>query len=57
MYFIDVFEGLAKSFFAANSESDNDIGTTDNKPRNADMNFGMLNQVLNFAKVVYSLTK
>jgi len=35
MYFVDVFEGLAKTFFAANSDSieNNDIGTTDNKPR------------------------
>lgn len=38
MYFIDVFEGLAKTFFAANADSvnDNDIGTTDNKPRSSD---------------------
>lgn len=35
MYFIDVFEGLAKTFFAANADSieNNDVGTTDNKPR------------------------
>lgn len=56
MYFIDVFEGLAKSFFSASGDSDNDVGTTDNKPR-SDSNFGMLENVLNFAKVVYNLSK
>ena len=61
MYFIDVFEGLAKSFFAANDDSStgNDLGTTDNKPRSDSGLFSgsALGQVLNFAKVVYNLTK
>lgn len=60
MYFIDVFEGLAKSFFApTHSDSDNDLGTTDNKPRsdNGFDSFGMLSQAINFAKVLYNLSK
>jgi hypothetical protein len=55
MYFIDVFEGLAKSFFSGDSDN-NDVGTTDNKPR-SDSGYNMLGQVLNFAKVVYNLAK
>lgn len=55
MYFIDVFEGLTKAFFS--TENDNDVGTTDNKPRYADAGFGMLGQMVNFAKVIYNLSK
>lgn len=59
MYFIDVFEGLAKSFFAANDDNGNDLGTTDNKPRSDSglLSGSTLGHVLDFAKVVYNLTK
>jgi hypothetical protein len=55
MYFVDVFEGLTKAFFSA--EGDNDVGTTDNKPRYADSGMGMIGQMISFAKVLYNLSK
>jgi len=58
MYFIDVFEGLAKTFFAANADSveTNDVGTTDNKPRTySGMDY--LGEVVNFANALYKFYK
>jgi hypothetical protein len=55
MYFVDIMDNMLTSFMGP-KESDNDYGTTDNRPRNIN-GLGVIGQVFNFAKTLYGLTR
>jgi len=61
MSVIDMVETLMNAFLPnqsdANGVNDNDIGSTDDKPRSYGQYGGTISQLVNFAKTIYSLSK
>lgn len=62
MYSVELLNGLINAFFKPPTEENNDLGTTDNRPRmNSDLSGllgnGIVGQVLTFAKTMYDLSK
>lgn len=57
MYFVDILDGMLTSFMGPNKPlDDNDLGTTDNRPRNLGLGGG-LGQILQFMQTLYNLTR
>ena len=60
MSVIDMIETLMNAFLPTQSDAngmENDIGTTDNKPRLFGQYGGTISQLVNFAKTLYSLSR
>jgi len=61
MSVIDMVETLMSAFLPNQSDAtgvnDNDIGSTDDKPRSYGQYGGTISQLVNFAKTIYSLSK
>lgn len=55
MYFVDILDGMLTSFMGPKTV-DNDLGTTDNRPRNLGLGGG-LGQILQFMQTLYNLTR
>jgi len=54
MYVVEMMDKMLTTFMGP--KDDNDIGTTDNRPRNLDY-FGTFGQVLNFAQTMYQMLR
>ena len=54
MYFVEMMDKMLTTFMGP--KDNNDIGTTDNRPRTMDM-LGMGGQVLQFAQTLYQLLR
>jgi len=57
MYFVDIMDSMLTSFMGPNDQSGNDLGTTDNRPRNLNFGSSTLGQVLNFAQTMYKMLR
>ena len=57
MYFVDIMDGMLTSFMGTKDQSGNDLGTTDNRPRNLNFGDSTLGQVLNFAQTMYKMLR
>jgi hypothetical protein len=60
MYFVEMMDKMLTTFMgpknAAANNVDNDLGTTDNRPRSYDY-LGTAGQILNFAQTMYQMLK
>ena len=60
MYFVEMMDKMLTTFMgpknAAANNIDNDLGTTDNRPRSYDY-LGTAGQILNFAQTMYQMLK
>ena len=57
MYFVDIMDGMISSFMGPKNGDNNDLGTTDNRPRQLDFGGSTLGQLLNFATTMYNLLR
>jgi len=62
MYFVEMMDKMLTTFMGPHHGNDNDIGSTDNRPREYSSYYGnnyfdTAGQILNFAKTAYALFK
>jgi len=60
MYFVEMMDKMLTTFMGPHHGNDNDIGSTDNRPREYSSYYGnnyfdTAGQILNFAKTAYAL--
>ena len=55
MYFVDLMDGMLTSFMGPKEEN-NDLGTTDHRPRNL-FSGSTIGNIIQFAQTLYNLTR